>query len=326
MSRLFTFGCSFTNYKWPTWADILGLEYDHYENWGRAGSGNHFIFYSLIECINLNKITKADTVAIMWSTVDREDRFVNGKWIGAGSIYNETSAGLYGDTFVANVADDNGYRLVSTLLVDATIKILDSIGCTYHLLAMEPIMSESRFLSELTMRQHQVAASPAIKEMIASRFKDSLGVIEPAVMDLLFNGTVETLLTNNPVALSDSEFNIKFNDIKNSYNKVRGIDWPDFNAFAADLSMVISNAQVDDEIRTVFDYDLKLRTLADQQKGLIRNDSHPRPLEHLAYLQQLDFNLTPAQINTANQWNSELLAGIKSRLPHRKPVNRIGNQ
>ena len=37
MSRLFTFGCSFTNYAWPTWADFLGLEFEHFENWGVSG-------------------------------------------------------------------------------------------------------------------------------------------------------------------------------------------------------------------------------------------------------------------------------------------------
>lgn len=35
MTRLFTFGCSFTKFFWPTWADILGQEFDYYENWGR---------------------------------------------------------------------------------------------------------------------------------------------------------------------------------------------------------------------------------------------------------------------------------------------------
>ena len=38
MTRLFTFGCSFTQYWWPTWADILGYQHDFYENWGRCGA------------------------------------------------------------------------------------------------------------------------------------------------------------------------------------------------------------------------------------------------------------------------------------------------
>ena len=48
MKRLFTFGCSVTEFIWPTWADILGREFDYYENWGRVGAGNLYIFNSII--------------------------------------------------------------------------------------------------------------------------------------------------------------------------------------------------------------------------------------------------------------------------------------
>ena len=43
MRRLFTFGCSYTSWNWPTWADLLGLEVEHFENWGHAGIGNRAI-------------------------------------------------------------------------------------------------------------------------------------------------------------------------------------------------------------------------------------------------------------------------------------------
>ena len=53
-NRLFTFGCSFTRSKNPTWADIVARQYDHYQNWGQAGAGNSFIFYSLMEILRLS--------------------------------------------------------------------------------------------------------------------------------------------------------------------------------------------------------------------------------------------------------------------------------
>ena len=43
MTRLYVLGCSFSNYAWPTWADMLGLEYDTYENWAFPGLGNRAI-------------------------------------------------------------------------------------------------------------------------------------------------------------------------------------------------------------------------------------------------------------------------------------------
>lgn len=50
MSRLFAFGCSFTHYKWPTWADIVARDFKVYENWGRGGAGNFYPYSALIEC------------------------------------------------------------------------------------------------------------------------------------------------------------------------------------------------------------------------------------------------------------------------------------
>jgi hypothetical protein len=54
MRRLFAFGCSFTNYRWSTWADCLAPEFDYFENWGQAGAGNHYIFNSVMECDQRN--------------------------------------------------------------------------------------------------------------------------------------------------------------------------------------------------------------------------------------------------------------------------------
>ena len=44
MKRLITFGCSFTDYSWPTWADIIALDREvEYENWAIGGGGNQQI-------------------------------------------------------------------------------------------------------------------------------------------------------------------------------------------------------------------------------------------------------------------------------------------
>ena len=57
MRRLFTFGCSYTSWNWPTWADLLGLEVEHFENWGHAGIGNRAIAERVAECHIKNKFT-----------------------------------------------------------------------------------------------------------------------------------------------------------------------------------------------------------------------------------------------------------------------------
>ena len=53
-SRLFTFGCSFTEWNWATWANILAYDLDcEFYNFGRRGAGNFYIS---------NLITQADSV------------------------------------------------------------------------------------------------------------------------------------------------------------------------------------------------------------------------------------------------------------------------
>ena len=88
MKRLFTFGCSFTNYYWPTWADIISQDYDYFQNWGKIGGGNKFIYLSLVECHQRNKFTPDDTIMLMWSSQAREDRYIKDEWYTPGPVYD----------------------------------------------------------------------------------------------------------------------------------------------------------------------------------------------------------------------------------------------
>ena len=62
-SRLFTFGCSFTMYAWPTYADFLGYSFDEYENWAFPGLGNRAIAERIAECHVKNKFTEINDVS-----------------------------------------------------------------------------------------------------------------------------------------------------------------------------------------------------------------------------------------------------------------------
>ena len=87
MSRLFAFGCSFTNYKYWTWANILGSQYDEFENWGQAGAGNTFIFHSIMEADQRHRFGPGDTVIVCWTDIMREDRFIENRgWITVGNV------------------------------------------------------------------------------------------------------------------------------------------------------------------------------------------------------------------------------------------------
>lgn len=131
--RLFTFGCSFTNYKWQTWADIIGTQFNEFQNWGKSGAGNFFISSSLYECHAINKITKDDVVLIMFSSIDRFDYINQNSYFETnGSIYGEHHS-LHGD-FVLNKWSEEFGLYNSWFSISAVQNLLDSIGCDYQLM------------------------------------------------------------------------------------------------------------------------------------------------------------------------------------------------
>lgn len=90
-NRLFTFGCSYTQWQWPTWADIIAYDLQlEYQNWGQPGIGNISIASKILECDLKNKFTKDDLILVNWSSWHRID-FVDGvtrNWHGGGNAFS----------------------------------------------------------------------------------------------------------------------------------------------------------------------------------------------------------------------------------------------
>ena len=75
--RVWSFGCSFTHYFYPTWADILihNAEQQGYlgENWGSCGKGNLYIANKIQECHARNTLGKEDLVFLILSNYFKKD-------------------------------------------------------------------------------------------------------------------------------------------------------------------------------------------------------------------------------------------------------------
>lgn len=80
IKRFFAFGCSYTRYFYPTWADFIGTNFDEYYNYGQAGSGNRYIFNAVIEANIIHKFTKDDVIFIEWSGIERAEMYINQSW------------------------------------------------------------------------------------------------------------------------------------------------------------------------------------------------------------------------------------------------------
>jgi hypothetical protein len=106
MKRLFTFGCSFTEYFYPTWANILAYDLNiESKNLGQAGIGNVGIFHRIVEADLKFNFTENDYIFIFWSSWSREDRIKDFKWNTSGSILRKDN-NIYDLTFVKRYWDE----------------------------------------------------------------------------------------------------------------------------------------------------------------------------------------------------------------------------
>jgi hypothetical protein len=142
MSRLFAFGCSFTNYRWSTWADCLAPEFEYFENWGQSGAGNHYIFNSIMEADQRHHFGAGDTVIVCWTNVMREDRYTD-RWQTLGNI---TTCPIYDPGYVRDAVTERGCLIRDIALIKAASSFLNNCtSTTVKFLAMCDIMNPRQF-------------------------------------------------------------------------------------------------------------------------------------------------------------------------------------
>jgi hypothetical protein len=123
MSRLFTFGCSFTNYRWSTWADCLAPEFDYFENWGQSGAGNSYIFNSVMEADQRHHFGAEDTVVVCWSSFLRDDRYIDRRWHTLGNMF---TCPIYNEEYLKTHVDDRGYVIRDFALIKGVKSLLEN--------------------------------------------------------------------------------------------------------------------------------------------------------------------------------------------------------
>jgi len=138
--RLFTFGCSYTKSFYPTWADFLGEEFNHYENWGVQGIGNRAIAERVAECHASKDINKDDIVIVQWSNYLRHD-FYNPfpvlnrleKWKTGGDINNPKNKKVYDETWMKKFFSEKAYIMHSLNYITLIQELLNSTRCTWYM-------------------------------------------------------------------------------------------------------------------------------------------------------------------------------------------------
>jgi len=184
--RFFAFGCSFTNYKWPTWADIIGQEIPDYYNYGVSGAGNFYIFHCVMTADHLYKFTEDDLILIKWSNIHREDRFIEdarhplhghtwkNHWLTPGNIYSQD---VYTKDFM-NYYSDTHCMLRDLSLLSALNGYLENKKLNYDFLTMVPLTGSL-----------DGAPYPLTKtaENALNAYKPMLDTMPPSIFEIIFN-------------------------------------------------------------------------------------------------------------------------------------------
>jgi len=182
-NRLFTFGCSFTEYKWATWANILAYEFDcDFYNFGKSGAGNSFIANQITQAHKNFNFTKKDLVIVCWTNISREDRWhVSKGWVTPGNIYSQQD---YDIRFVKNWANNIHFALRDFSYIELINSYLKNIT-NYHFLSMCNITKHLNQWDTSKTNQNE-----EIKN-IADLYKESLNTISSSFYDVLWNNDMD---------------------------------------------------------------------------------------------------------------------------------------
>ena len=179
--RLFTIGCSFTEYFYPTWANILSKSMPEakFYNLGLSGTSNPLIANRLVEANLKIKLCDTDLVIIMWTTVCRETHYARGRWFKPGNIFSQD---VYSKEFVDKFADPDGYLMRDLATIEMATSYVNNLPCDYIGLLSTPIDFQN--LSDALFSWGKV--NPITKEIIAV-YQDLISTFPKSLYELEMN-------------------------------------------------------------------------------------------------------------------------------------------
>jgi len=181
--RLFTFGCSFTHYRWASWANILAYELNcDFYNFGKSGAGNSYIANQITQANNHFKFSNEDLVVVCWTNVSREDRWhPNNGWITPGNIYTQ---GEYDKKFVKRWANDIHFVLRDFSIIDLASHYLKN-QTNYHFLSMCNISTQIN-----QWENTEDNKNPDVQK-IAKSYSNVLSTIARSFYEVLWNNNID---------------------------------------------------------------------------------------------------------------------------------------
>lgn len=178
--RLFTFGCSFTEYKWPTWANILALHYNiPLYNYGKCGAGNQYIFNMLMQADGFYNFNSRDLVIVQWTNLTRVDSYKKGEWVTPGNIFFK---------YDPNNNDENYFILRDFATIKASIEFLKNKNISYEMFKMNNFEYPNQFLLKKADEKNYTN--------IESLYSTYLKIIKPSFYEILWDNNINKKFLN----------------------------------------------------------------------------------------------------------------------------------
>lgn len=187
--RFFAFGCSFTDYNWATWANIIGKELSDipFYNFGQSGAGNRYIATMVANADNIFNFNKDDLVIVCWTNIHRIDTFTEvdpydpsktnaetGLWSTPGNIYtNEYYPKAMTEQF-NSIANFQFESFTYMKLVDALLQKTQ----VHHLQFVDQIVKKDIFRRDTITE---------IEKTIIKNYMPILEKMQPSFFEVLWN-------------------------------------------------------------------------------------------------------------------------------------------
>lgn len=176
--RLFAFGCSFTRYHWATWPQILAQHHDaELYNYGCAGAGNIYIFNHIMQADQYYQFGADDIVAVCWTNVCREDRYVNDRWFTGGNIFSNPYHDL---DWAKKWADPHGMAIRDYAVIHAAQDYIQHRTNHHWYFSM----------CDIRRRMDQWASSGVDMMPAADLYQPTLQKIQASFYDVLWNDDI----------------------------------------------------------------------------------------------------------------------------------------
>ncbi len=172
--RIWCFGCSFTEYFYPTWADILIHEVEQQgfygENWGSCGKGNLYIANKVQECHARNTLGKDDWVFVCWSNYFREDSYTDKMgWHTPRYIFQQKE---YRDGTVNGFGSAKYYAMRDLALIQSTKLSLQALGVNQYHFSILPMTGGDRGMDLVSELYNPKFDGPAMMECLNLMLQD----------------------------------------------------------------------------------------------------------------------------------------------------------